>query len=53
MTLLTRRPTSNSKEKLLSGNNKSGRKKKTVNPSLRSRRDIAVVDVHDEKPSLF
>ena len=53
MTLLTRRPQSNSKETLLSENKRSGRKKKIVNPNIRSRRDIAVVDVHDEEPSFL
>ena len=53
MTLLTRRPPSISKEKLLSENQKRGRKKKAVNSNIRSRRDIAVVDVHDDKPYCF
>ena len=53
MTLLARGPLGNSRRNPLNENNKSVRKKNQFNTDIRSRRDIAVVDVHDEKPSCF
>ena len=51
MTLLTRGQLATLKQKLESDEEKSGRKQNNVNTNRRSRRDLAVVDVHDETPS--
>ena len=50
MTLLTRGQLATLKQKLEFDEKKSGRKTNTLNSNRRSRRDVAVVDVHDETP---
>ena len=51
MTLLTRGQLATLKKQLLSEENNSGRKTNNVNTNSRSRRDLAVVDVHVETTS--
>ena len=53
MTSLTRGQLATLKQKLECDEKKSGRKKNTLNSNRRSRRDVAVVDVHDETPSFL
>ena len=53
MTLLRRGPPCNSTSNPLNENKRSSRKKNDLKINIRSRRDIAIVDVHDEKPSFL
>ena len=53
MTSLTRGQLATLKQKLECDEKKSGRKQKNLNSNRRSRRDVAVVDVHDETPSFL
>ena len=53
MTVLTRGHLATLKQNLGSDEKKSGRKQTNVSTNRRSRRDLAVVDVHDETPSFL